>query len=623
MKNLDTIWTDSAAKGQTLKEYPRPGMVRGHWINLNGMWDYLITDSRILPHQFYENDYFPFDGQILVPFSPEAPLSQVNRQLLPDETLWYSRTVQLPAGCLDTGTQRLLLHFGAVDQICNVYINGKFATYHRGGYFPFTVDITDFVEKDLTVSILISVRDFSDTSYHARGKQQLKRGGMFYTAQSGIWQTVWMEIVSSSYIKDFRITPDFDSRQVRIRVRTAGAVLNSTASSDGLGLTSPYISCQIYEPVLLGPEGLKEEVCQYIITKSQFSLGKETAISIPEYYEKLWTPEKPWLYPFSLEYGDDRVLGYFALRKCDIQTGKDGYPRFFLNNRPYFQSGVLDQGYWPDGLYTAPSDDALIYDIRSMKDLGFNMLRKHGKIETDRWYFHCDRMGMLVWQDMPNGGSDYHHWFVTYLATLLNWMRIPVKDIHEKLLSRTEPDGRQEYIDDIREMIKTLYNHPSIVTWVPFNEGWGQFSTKKVTDFIHRLDFSRLVDSASGWFDQGTGDINSLHYYFLGLPIPESDRVLALSEFGGYSLRIPEHSACQNTYGYKKFDTSEALTDGFSSLMEETIVPAVKKGYSATIYTQLSDIEEEVNGILTYDRKKLKMNPLIIQKWNTRLKKSL
>lgn len=271
----------------------------------------------------------------------------------------------------------------------------------------------------------------------------------------------------------------------------------------------------------------------------------------------------------------------------------------------------------------APSDEALIHDICAMKTLGFNMLRKHGKIEADRWYFHCDRMGMLVWQDMPNGGSDYQHWFVTYLATLLNWARIPVKDVHAHLLSRTDEDGRQEYIYELRDMIKTLYNHPSIVTWIPFNEGWGQFSTKKVTDFIHRLDPSRLVDSASGWFDQDCGDINSLHYYFLGLPIPRSERVLALSEFGGYSLRIPEHSACRNIYGYKNFKNSKELTDGFVGLMKDTIIPSVKKGYSATIYTQLSDIEEETNGLLTYDRKKLKMNPSAVKKWNKLLKNSL
>ena len=609
MKNLDTIWSASAKEGQTLKEYPRPTMVRRHWINLNGMWDYVITDSRILPWQFYETEDFPFDGQILVPFSPEAPLSLVGRQLQPEETLWYSRVIQLPENSFSRTSQRLLLHFGAVDQICNVYINGKFAGYHKGGYFPFTIDVTDFATEDLIFSILVSVHDFSDTSYHARGKQQLKRGGMFYTAQSGIWQTVWMEIVSDSYIKDLRITPDFDQKSVKIRSTVAGAVLP--------------IHCQIYPPVYLDANGVNEDLCQQAVTSMDLTPGKEAVLSIPKAEQKAWTPETPWLYPVSLDYGSDRVLTYFALRKCDVQTGADGYPRFFLNNRPYFQTGVLDQGYWPDGLYTAPSDDAFIYDIRTMKDMGFNMLRKHGKIEADRWYFHCDRMGMLIWQDMPNGGSSYHHWFVTYLATLLNWMRIPVKDIHARLLSRTDPDGRQEYIDDIRNMVRTLYNHPSVVTWIPFNEGWGQFSTRKVTDLIHRLDPSRLVDAASGWFDQGCGDINSLHYYFLGLPVPKSRRVLALSEFGGYSLRIPEHSACKNTYGYKKFATSEELTRGFSSLMENTILPAVDQGYSAVIYTQLSDIEEEVNGLITYDRQKMKLNPLVVQKWNARLKKKL
>ena len=481
---------------------------------------------------------------------------------------------------------------------------------------------------------MISVHDFSDTSYHARGKQQLKRGGMFYTAQSGIWQTVWMEIVPKDYIRDVRTTPDFDKGLVRMRVRTVSRHI-SDAAAGNIPPTPPGISdhadlealssiiCRVYPPVLLDTDGLREELCADEILTASIKPGKETSLSIPKEEQRAWNPKEPWLYPYSLEFDSDRVLGYFALRKCDVQMADDGYPRFFLNNQPYFQSGVLDQGYWPDGLYTAPSDEALIYDIRAMKDLGFNMLRKHGKVEADRWYFHCDRLGMLVWQDMPNGGSDYHHWFVTYLATLLNWLRIPVKDIHARLLSRTDKDGCQEYIDDIRDMIKTLYNHPSIVTWVPFNEGWGQFSTKKVTDFIHKLDPSRLVDSASGWFDQGCGDINSLHYYFLGLPIPKSDRVLALSEFGGYSLRLPEHSACKNIYGYKKFTTSEALTDGFSRLMEGTIVPSVKKGYSATIYTQLSDIEEEINGLITYDRKKVKMNPLIVQKWNAKLKKSL
>ena len=299
LKKLKTIWTEAAAQGETLKEYPRPGMKRQHWINLNGMWNYLITEKRILPYQFYENEYFPFDGQILVPFSPEAPLSQVNRQLLPDEVLWYSRVVQLPEGCLDVNSQRLLLHFGAVDQICSVYIGGKFVAYHKGGYLPFTVDITDFVTEDLTVSILISVHDFSDTSYHARGKQQLNRGGMFYTAQSGIWQTVWMEMVPNEYIKDIRTTPDYDHGQVRMRVRTV-SVQSQSESNNITAIHSNHpcdIICKIYPPVFLDAEGLTDDLLHAEITSAILLPGKESAILIPENAQKSWTPEEPWLYP--------------------------------------------------------------------------------------------------------------------------------------------------------------------------------------------------------------------------------------------------------------------------------------------------------------------------------------
>ena len=319
MKNLETIWSKAAALGQTLKEYPRPDMVRRHWINLNGMWDYLITDSRILPWQFYESEYFPFDGQILVPFSPEAPLSQVKRQLLPDETLWYSRTIQLPENCLDTESQRLLLHFGAVDQICSVYINRKFVAYHKGGYLPFTTDITDFITEDLTVSILISVHDFSDTSYHARGKQQLKRGGMFYTAQSGIWQTVWMEIVPNEYIRDVRVTPDWDNGLVRMRIRVSSASSNENASpahispmaadqtdSQGTVLAfspdrqnSSNVICKVYPPVFLEADGLNDTLCQDEITTAAIRPGKGATLSIPENMQKSWTPKEPWLYPYS------------------------------------------------------------------------------------------------------------------------------------------------------------------------------------------------------------------------------------------------------------------------------------------------------------------------------------
>ncbi len=387
---------------------------------------------------------------------------------------------------------------------------------------------------------------------------------MFYTAQSGIWQTVWMEIVPEDYIRDLRITPDFDNGHVKIRMRTEcrtivtaqamplmmySQIVNKTSSDsceDAKGSVHASALCRIYPPVYLDADRRDGELCQQPITEAFLKPGKEISIPVPAKYQKHWSPEKPWLYPVSIEYGEDRVLTYFALRKCDVQMAEDRYPRFFLNHEPYFQSGVLDQGYWPDGLYTAPSDEALIYDIRAMKDLGFNMLRKHGKIEAEP----------LVFPLRPHGhaglaGHAKRRFLLPSLvchlpATLLNWMRIPVKDIHAKLLSRTDEDGRQEYVDDSRGMIRALYNHPSIVTWIPFNEGWGQFSTKQVTDMIHKLDSSR-----PGGFRQrlvltrAAGDINSLHYYFLGLPIPRSKRVLALSEFGGYSLRIPETQRLQ------------------------------------------------------------------------------
>lgn len=610
MRLLETPWTQEALQGNTLTEYPRPGLVRREWADLNGMWNYIITDKRILPHQFYGETPFPYDGQIRVPFSPEAPLSGVGKHLKPDETLWYAQDFRLPEDFFVPEKQRLILHFGAVDQICSVYINGKFAGYHKGGYLPFELDITDLAAGDSSLRILVSVRDLSDTSYHSRGKQKLNPGGMFYTAQSGIWQTVWLEAVPRTYIKNLRITVDYDRSLLRLRVFSSQ--LRSHTS----------MTCEIFQPQLLDAAGVSGKNCECLLTSQTFDAGKTAVLSIPCESKKPWSPEEPWLYPVRIRYGTDEIFTYFAFRKCHVQKDKDGIARLFLNNQPYFQSGVLDQGYWPDGLYTAPSDEAMVSDICTMKNLGFNMLRKHAKVEPDRWYFHCDRLGMLVWQDMVNGGTTYKSWFVTYLATLLSYLHISVKDRHHFLLSRRDFEGRQEFLDEIRATVKALHNHPSIVTWVPFNEGWGQFSSKKVTGLLKTLDSSRLVDSASGWFDQGCGDMKSLHYYFFKLRLPKDPRPLALTEFGGYSWQTPDHSACETTYGYQVFQSREALTAGYEELMEKTIFPAAAKSLSASIYTQLSDIEEEVNGILTYDRKEMKLNPLVIQKWNARLKKA-
>lgn len=584
MRQLKTEFSSNLSDQTVLSEYPRPSLVRTSYLNLNGLWQYAITREDSFPLQY--------DGQILVPFSPESALSGVMRQLKPDETLWYMRTLSIAR---PQPGKRLLLHFGAADQYAQIYINRAEVGSHRGGYLPFTLDITDFVFSGDN-ELLVKIKDVSDTSWHSRGKQSLHPGGMFYTAQSGIWQTVWAEMVPDNYIEKVYYYPDFDSSRLHVKVITAVET----------GLTCTITGAGIQQITLSG------------VT------GEEFIVELPDFHP--WSPEDPFLYQVKLQAGQDRVSSYFAMRKCDIQTDSSGKRRFFLNNKPYFQAGVLDQGYWPEGLYTAPSDAALIADITRMKKLGFNMLRKHAKIEPERFYYHCDRLGMLVWQDMVNGGTPYKYWFVTYLATLLNWHHISCGDgeNHRKLLSRQEEAGRQEFLSETEETIAFLYNHPCIVVWVPFNEGWGQFDAVKTAERIKELDPSRLVDHASGWFDQKGGDIVSLHYYFFTLKFrPESRRALALTEFGGYSCSIPEHSACDKVYGYKKFNATGPLTCGYKDLIEKIVLPAVQKGVSATIYTQLSDIEEETNGIYTYDRKICKPDPDTVRRLNQKLKEAI
>lgn len=596
-----TPWTAGLHTETIWQEYPRPAMVRSSYLNLNGLWDFCITSSPAVPSAY--------DGSILVPFSPESPLSGVKRQLLPGEYLWYRRRLTLPGS---REGKRVLLHFGAVDQKCVVYLNGRQAGEHTGGYLPFSLDITD--DMGDSCELLVRVQDFSDSSYYSRGKQKLENGGMFYTAQSGIWQTVWLELVPQNHIRSVRFIPDYDNACCRILVSTSGGSpdgariccgIRPENGDDARRRDDPSLPPAPYAPVLtcfLTPE-------------------KEEAIALPDF--TAWTPENPFLYHVDLEWGDDRVECYFAMRKCDIQTDTCGLRRIFLNNAPYMQTGVLDQGYWPDGLYTAPCDEAFLFDIRSMKELGFNMIRKHIKIEPQRWYYHCDRLGMLVWQDMVCGGTSYRHWFVTYMATLFNALHWSVKDgkRSRSLLSRREEEGQKLFYREMRETIETLYNHPSIVCWVPFNEGWGQFDALQAAAFVRTLDPGRLIDHASGWFDQKGGDLCSLHYYFFSLKFtPEPVRALALTEFGGYSWQIPGHSYSDKLYGYGKYNSRQALTEGYRKLLASTILPAVEKGISATIYTQLSDVEEEVNGIYTYDREILKPDKETVRRLNETMK---
>lgn len=628
MKQLYTRWGREIDSSHVLQEYPRPLLKRDSYVNLNGYWDYAITKSFLRPRKY--------DGKILVPFSPEAALSGVSRQLQPDEYLWYR--LELPAACriqpdgsedmqkmdvwgidwskLDAG-MHLLLHFGAVDQACRVYVNGKETARHAGGYLPFHADITRYLQKDEEIAaskdsgmqkayneILVAVKDLSDTSYHAKGKQKLKKGGMFYTAQSGIWQTVWMEYVPKHFIKELRTEPDLNHGRVRIFVRSAeDAPVKVQVRKPSLRHQSPVKELSLEESV----QGqTKPEDGGILAEASGMSNGY---LEIPLSKIRPWTCGEPWLYDFTVAMGEDVVESYFALRTFDIRPDRQGIPRICLNGQVQFQNGVLDQGYWPDGLYTAPSDEALIFDIQEMKKMGFNMLRKHIKIEPQRWYYHCDRLGMVVWQDMVNGGTYYKHWFVTYAATLISWRRWRLADVYTRLLSRTHKEGRLEFVREMKETIRHLKGHPSIAVWVIFNEGWGQFQTEDMTRIARECDTTRLIDQASGWFDQKGGDMQSIHNYFFKLAItPEQERATVLSEFGGYSLKIPEHSAFEKLYGYGTHESQDSLNAAYKKQMQK-VEEQIPNGLCASVYTQLSDVEEEVNGIFTYDREVRKIEP--------------
>ncbi|HOO29184.1 MAG TPA: glycoside hydrolase family 2 TIM barrel-domain containing protein, partial [Lachnospiraceae bacterium] len=352
------------------------------------------------------------------------------------------------------------------------------------------------------------------------------------------------------------------------------------------------------EPVLLQTEEFSSD----IIMDGRKMILRHT-IKIAASDRKLWTPDTPYLYYYSVRCGADEVAGYFALRTFSVEPDENGVARMCLNHRPYFQKGVLDQGYWPDGLYTAPSDSAMLYDIMKMKELGFSMLRKHLKIEPQRWYYHCDRLGMIVWQDMVNGGGRYRFWFVTYLATAFNMFKYRIRDNCHHLLARSDRRGREQFEQEMERTVRQLFGHPSIGTWVIFNEGWGQFDAVRMTEKMRALDSSRVIDSTSGWFDQGCGDLRSQHYYFFKLVLQwEKKRATVISELGGFPYRIEEHSFSDKVYGYHACNTQEELHAAYRHLMQDIIEPEIQKGLSATVYTQLSDVEEEVNGILTYDR---------------------
>ena len=571
---LMTPWGEHLDENCILTEYPRPQMRRDSYLNLNGRWEYAITDSDELPRRW--------DGTILVPFSPESALSGVGRSLQPGQTLWYRREVILPQGFIPADG-RLLLHFGAVDQEAAVYWNGRLLGRHMGGYNAFTLDATDALGP--RNSLVVRVHDDTDASFHSRGKQKTRRGGIWYTPQSGIWQTVWMEAVPRHYIESLRIVPLFDQSAVEVMVRCSQP-LQCEATVDGR--TVPFTS------------------------------GEPARIPMPDF--RAWSPEDPYLYDLSVTLGEDRVESYFGMRKMEVRADRGGVKRLFLNGEPYFQSGLLDQGYWPDGLYTAPSDEALIYDIQTAKAMGFNLLRKHIKVEPMRWYYHCDRLGMMVWQDMPSGGGKYR--FSTITLPLVTG--IHRRDNHYRAFARASSQGRGEYMDELEEMVGQLFNAPSVVLWVPFNEGWGQFDSTLVMERLRALDPTRPVDPASGWHDQGAGELRSLHVYFKPFRFRRDrrGRALALSEFGGYNLRVDGHCFNQKDYGYRRLPDAAALWRDFSRLYEREVLPAVPRGLCASVYTQLSDVEDELNGLMTYDRRVVKLDADEVRELNERLKEA-
>lgn len=599
MEQLYTRWGKNLDRDHVLEEYPRPLLMREDYQILNGWWDYAFTIDYKQPQQY--------EGRILVPFSPETALSGVGRQLKPDEYLWYRRNFNLPGWEREKGQNRILLHFGAVDQSCEVRINGHKVKRHTGGYLPFEVDISRYAQESAN-ELIVAVKDLSDTSYHSKGKQKLNAGGMFYTAQSGIWQTVWLEKVPETYIKEIKTVPDIEKKIIRIKVSSSYSTdkKNVDKLSRNLPIEIKIRKPGLYPDPVVKPSQISTE--DMLETAVQAVSGKW--IEIPIESISLWNCETPYLYYFEVKLGDDRAISYFAMRKFSLETKvHEEFPRICLNDEVQFQNGVLDQGYWPESLYTPPSDAAMIFDIREMKKTGFNMVRKHLKIEPQRWYYHCDRLGIVVWQDMVNGGSYYKHWFVTYGATLLSWLRIPMRDVYPRLLSREAKAGRLEFIREMKETIRFLGNHPSIAAWVIFNEGWGQFQTEDMTRIVRRLDPNRLIDQASGWFDQGGGDFSSLHNYFFKLFIrPERERASVLSEFGGYSYREPGHCAKEKLYGYGICKNKKDLEKRFLE-RGQGVRNLIPQGLSASIYTQWTDVEEEVNGVFTYDREVRKIEP--------------
>ena len=615
---LSSVFGEKLNRENPLPEHPRPQFKRAWMQSLNGEWIYRVVQK--------EDRKEVFRVKILVPFSPETELSGVGRMLNPDEVFEYRKNF---VSDFQPEKERLLLHFGAVDQECEVFVNGEKVGEHKGGYTGFSMDISEQCTEESNL-LLVRGTDGSETVPHARGKQRWKKNcrysSIFYTGQSGIWKSVWLEKVPKNYLRYAKMTADLDEEGVRFSF-----AVKSPAGEEKI---EESVHVRIFEPQIFasktkegekGADPVKEAEEKPIHTEGMHLLYEGEARLGEEFFCKLalikpWSTEEPYLYPVKFQYGEDRVESYFALRKLSLGRDKKGILRFFLNNKPSFFTGLLDQGYWPESLMTAPSDEALLYDIRKTKSFGFNTIRKHMKVEPDRFYYHCDREGIFVWQDMPCGGGTYNHFFVTDFPNVWDKGARKIKDSHYKLFARQDQAGREQYYKDLEEMVKELYNHPSIVLWTPFNEGWGQFDARVATEKLRKWDKTRLINEACGWFDQGGGDLFSIHNYRYALKIkPEKNRVVALTEFGGYAFPLKEHLWSKKEFGYKFFSSEEEVTEAYEKLWERDIFPNVEKGLSAAIYTQTSDIEEEINGLMSYDRKVDKLTKEILKKLNKKL----
>lgn len=543
-------------------EYPRPQCKRDSYLCLNGKWAFAKVDK--------QEQVSKFSKEILVPFSPESLNSGVEEdfKLLPSEKLVYERQFYVGEDFL---RERTILHFGAVDQRCEVYVNGEAVGGHHGGYTPFSLEVTEQIRLGENV-IRVECTDELDKYQSARGKQSDTPKEIWYTAQSGIWQTVWIESVPKNYIRDLRIHTSVEENRV-------------TILSDCEGVQTIHVF-----------DGEKELACESFDNKT---------ISLTLDFE-LWSPENPKLYSFVLETeSGDKVESYFGVRSFGIGKDEKGKQRLLLNGKPYFYNGVLDQGYWSDGLLTHPNDKAIEDELKLLKAMGFNMVRKHIKIEPMRWYYHCDRLGLVVWQDFVNGGGAYKF---THIAAF-PFLGFHHKDNDYKYFSREDEGGRYEFLASVNETMNALKNCTCIGCWVPFNEGWGQFDSYEVTKKVLAIDDSRIVDSVSGWHDQGEGKtlLKSMHTYYTPLKVPNDSRPVVLSEFGGYSLKTEGHVYCEKEFGYKVFKEQSEFCAALEKLYLEKLKPLIAKGLCACVYTQVSDVEEEINGLVTYDRKVVKM----------------